>query len=193
HVLSLVYAAPIFVALFSALFLRERLRGRQWAGIGIIVLGVAILAGLEPQMDLKMAFGDLLALFSAITFGLYSVAGRYERERYPLLVYASRVYMAAGLWLVPFVLVSIPRTPPEAWEWTKLGAIVAVGVLSGALGHTLYNAALRRVHAAYVNIIASQEVTGGIILSWLFLGQVPTANSLTGALVMLVGIGLVLR
>ncbi|MEA2573820.1 MAG: hypothetical protein QOH93_1118 [Chloroflexia bacterium] len=193
HALSLVYTAPIFVALFSSLFLKERLRRRQWAGIGITVLGVAILAGLEPQMDLRMAFGDLLALFSAIMFGLYSIAGRYERERYPLLVYASRVYWAATLWLVPFALFSLPQMRMEAWDWTKIGAIVAVGVLSGALGHTLYNASLRRVHAAYVNIIASQEVTGGIILSWLFLSQVPSANSLAGALVTLVGIGLVLR
>ncbi len=193
HVLSLVYTAPIFVALFSALFLKERLRGRQWVGVGIMVLGVAILAGLEPQMDLEMAFGDLLALLSAVTFGLYSVAGRYERERYPLMVYASRVYLAATLWLLPLAMFSIPQMPSEAWDWRKIGAIVAVGVLSGALGHTLYNAALRRVHAAYVNIIASQEVTGGIILSWIFLSQVPTANSVVGALVMLVGIGLVLR
>jgi drug/metabolite transporter (DMT)-like permease len=193
HALSLVYTAPIFVALLSALFLKERLRHRQWAGIGITVLGVAILAGLEPRMDLGMAFGDLLALCSAIMFGFYSVAGRYERERYPLLVYASRVYWAATLWLVPLALFGIPQTPPGAWDWTKVGAIVAVGVLSGALGHTLYNASLRRVHAAYVNIIASQEVTGGIILSWIFLSQVPTANSIAGALVTLVGIGLVLR
>jgi drug/metabolite transporter (DMT)-like permease len=193
HALSLIYTAPIFVALFSALFLKEQLRRRQWAGIGVTVLGVAILAGLEPHMDLEMAFGDLLALISAVMFGLYSVAGRYERERYPLLVYASRVYWAATLWLVPFALLTIPRMPSAAWDWTKLGAIAAVGLLSGALGHTLYNASLRRTHAAYVNIIASQEVTGGIILSWIFLSQVPTPNSVVGAFVTLVGIGLVLR
>jgi drug/metabolite transporter (DMT)-like permease len=126
-------------------------------------------------------------------FGLYSVAGRYERERYPLLVYASRVYWAATLWLVPLALITIPRMPAEAFDWARLGAIAAVGLLSGALGHTLYNASLRRTHAAYVNIIASQEVTGGIILSWVFLSQVPTPNSIVGALVTLVGIGLVLR
>lgn len=193
HALSLIYTAPIFVALFSALFLKEQLRSRQWAGIGVTVLGVAILAGLEPQMDLEMAFGDLLALISAVMFGLYSVAGRYERERYPLFVYASRVYWSATLWLLPLALFTIPRMSPEAWDWTKLGAIAAVGLLSGALGHTLYNASLRRTHAAYVNIIASQEVTGGIILSWIFLSQVPTPNSIAGALVTLVGIGLVLR
>jgi drug/metabolite transporter (DMT)-like permease len=70
---------------------------------------------------------------------------------------------------------------------------VALGIGALALGHTLYNAALRRVHATYVNIIASQEVTGGIILAYIFLGQVPSVNALVGAVVTLVGVALVLR
>lgn len=193
HSLAIVYTAPIFVTLCSTIFLKEPIRSRQWAGVGIAVLGVAILAGLEPRMDWKMAFGDLLALLSAVTFGFYSIAGRYERNRYPLFVYASWVYGMAALWILPVALFIMPQMPPEAWGWQQIGSVIAVGLGSLALGHTLYNAALRRLHATYVNIIASQEVTGGIILSWIFLSQVPSANSLVGALVTLVGIGLVLR
>ncbi|HYO48286.1 MAG TPA: DMT family transporter, partial [Chloroflexia bacterium] len=180
HSLSIVYTAPIFVTILSAVLLKEAVRPRQWVGVGITVLGVAILAGLEPRMSWEMAFGDLLALFSAITFGFYSVAGRYERDRYPLLVYASRVYGAAALWLLLPALLVLPSMPPAAWGWTQLLSVVALGIGPLALGHTLYNASLRRTHATYVNIIASQEVTGGIILSWLLLSQVPTPNSLAG-------------
>ena len=74
---------------------------------------------------------------------------------------------------------------------TTYGMSESLGPL--ALGHTLYNASLRRVHATYVNIISAQEVTGGIFLSWLLLAQTPSPNSLIGALVTLVGTGLVLR
>jgi drug/metabolite transporter (DMT)-like permease len=193
HSLSIVYTAPIFVTILSAALLKEVVRPRQWAGVGVTVLGVAILAGLEPRMSWEMAFGDLLALLSAITFGFYSVAGRYERDRYPLLVYASRVYGAAALWLLLPALLALPSMPPAAWGWVQLLSVVALGVGPLALGHTLYNASLRRTHATYVNIIASQEVTGGIILSWLLLSQVPTPNSLAGAFVTLVGIALVLK
>ncbi len=193
HSLSIVYTAPIFVTLLSALLLKEHIDRRKWAGVGVTVLGVAVLAGLEPTMSWGMAFGDGLALLSAITFGFYSVAGRYERERYPLLVYASRVYGAAALCLLPIALLTIPSMPAEAWGWQQIGSIVALGVGPLAIGHTLYNAALRRVHATYVNIIASQEVTGGIILSALLLAQVPSLNSLAGAAITLVGIGLVLK
>ncbi|HYP40925.1 MAG TPA: DMT family transporter [Chloroflexia bacterium] len=193
HSLSIVYTAPIFVTILSAALLKEAVRPRQWVGVGVTVLGVAILAGLEPQMSWEMAFGDLLALLCAITFGFYSVAGRYERDRYPLLVYASRVYGAAALWLLLPALLALPSMPPAAWGWAQLLSVVALGIGPLALGHTLYNASLRRTHATYVNIIASQEVTGGIILSWLLLSQVPTPNALAGAFVTLVGIALVLK
>ena len=193
HALSIVYTAPLFVTLLSAFILKEPVRSRQWAGVGVTVLGVAILAGLEPRMTWSMALGDVMALLSAITFAFYSIAGRYERERVPLLTYASRVYSAAALWLLPAALITMPAMDVGAWGWAQIASIVALGIGPLALGHTLYNAALRRVHATYVNIIASQEVVGGIILAWLLLGQVPNVTSLAGALVTLVGIGLVLR
>ena len=97
---------------------------------------------------------------SAITFGLYSVAGRYERAIRALLPYAARVYGAAALWLLPAAALAWPARPGavSAGRWA---AIVALGLLPLALGHTLYNASLRRIPATTVNVIATQEVTGG--------------------------------
>jgi drug/metabolite transporter (DMT)-like permease len=43
-----------------------------------------------------------------------------------------------------------------------------------------------------VNLIATQEVTGGILLGALFLNQIPQPNEIIGALVALLGIALVL-
>ncbi|HET9495974.1 MAG TPA: DMT family transporter [Chloroflexia bacterium] len=193
HSLAIVYTAPVFVTVFSAIFLGEHVRRSRWAGIGVTVLGIAIVAGLEPRMSWSMALGDFLALLSAVTFGFYSVAGRYERDRYPLYTYASRVYGAAALWLFPVALLVLPGAPAGSWGWQQIAAVVALGIFPLALGHTLYNAALRRVHATYVNIIASQEVTGGVLLSFLILGQVPSVNALIGAAITLVGIAIVLR
>ena len=47
-------------------------------------------------------------------------------------------------------------------------------------------------NATYVNLIATQEVTGGIILGYLLLGEVPSFNSLLGAAITLTGIAMVL-
>ncbi len=185
HSLALIYTAPIFVALFSWLVLKESLNTRQWFGILVAVGGVAVLAGFEPVISGRMIIGDLLAVGSAICFGIYSVAGRSQRHRYPLMAYAGSVYVAATLWLIPVTAINFS---PNGYVLPAVLSVLVLGVFPLAIGHTLYNAALRRVNATYVNIIATQEVTGGIILGVLLLNEIPTWNSIVGALVTLAGI-----
>lgn len=188
HSLSIIYTAPIFIAILSALFLGEHIPRHKYIGIVVAIVGVAILAGFEPQVTARMLFGDLLALGSAVCFGFYSVFGRSQRERYPLLTYAFTVYGMAALWLAPVALVSFqPVFTP-----LSILAVVLLGVFPSGVGHTLYNAAIRKVHAAYANLIATQEVTGGIILGILILGEMPSLNTIIGALIALAGIIVVL-
>jgi len=186
--LTIVYSAPIFVALLSAWLLKEPLAWRRYLGIGIAIVGLAILVGFEPNLTREMLIGDLLALGSAITFGLYSVAGRSERERYPLFTYAGLVYGVAAIWLLPFAAATTTFVP----QWPQVLSVVGLGLVPMAVGHTLYNAAVRKTHAAYANLIATQEATGGVILGILLLAEMPGPSALAGLIVTIGGIVLVL-
>jgi drug/metabolite transporter (DMT)-like permease len=192
HSLAIVYTSPIFVTLFSALVLREPLPARKYLGIVLAVIGVAFMAGFEPhytaclpQQGQCMFLGDGLALLSAICYGIYSIAGRGERERHPLFRYTLNVYGLAALWLLPPMLYFAFR---HSYPLPAVGAVVALGLLPLGLGHTLYNAALRHLHATYANLIATQEVTGGILLGVLFLHEIPSLTAVIGVIVTLVGI-----
>lgn len=189
HSLAIVYTAPIFVTLFSGWFLHEPIAPRKWIGVAIAVAGIAVLVRFEPQWDRPMAFGDLLALGSAITYGLYSVAGRSQRARYPLFTYATLVYGLAALWVLP--MAALNQNVAEL-GLPQVLAIVALGLLPLGIGHTLYNAALRHAHATTVNLVATQEVTLGILLGVIFLGEIPDASSIIGALVTMFGVVFVL-
>ncbi len=194
HSLAIVYTAPIFVTIFSTFFLHEPIKRRQWGGIVVAIAGVVILVGFEPNESSQMLFGDLLALGSAVCFGLYSVMGRYERDRYSLFSYASTVYGLAACWLAVGAIyggvsrLSLPPLPGGYFPAGALLAVVGLGLLPLALGHTLYNAGLRLIHATYINVVATQEVTGGILLTWWLLGREPSGNSLLGAFVTLIGV-----
>jgi drug/metabolite transporter (DMT)-like permease len=189
HSLAIVYTAPVFVALFSAWLLKEPIARRKWLGVAVAIIGIAVLAGLETRMNERMLLGDSLALVSAIAFGLYSVAGRSQRERYGLFTYAGTVYALAALWALPAAALSFT---PAGYRPASLLALLCAGLIPLGMGHTLYNGALRRTHATTINLIATQEVTGGVILGAIFLGQIPALNEIVGALIALLGIAMVL-
>ncbi len=197
HALALIYTSPIFVTLFSAVVLREPLPRRKYLGISVAVAGIAIMVGFDPHYSSCslagtghcMALGDGMALLSGICYAIYSVAGRGERDRHPLFRYTTNVYGFAALWLLP---VTLYLAFTHAYPLAAIGAVVALGIFPLGLGHTLYNAAVRRVHATYANLIATQEVTGGIILGIFLLGEIPSLLTVVGVIVTLVGIAGVL-
>jgi drug/metabolite transporter (DMT)-like permease len=189
HSLTLVYTAPLFIAALSRSVLGEPLPKRTVPATLLALLGVAVLTGLEPRLTRRMVTGDLLAVAAAATFALYSLLGRRERDRLPLLAYASWVYFTAGIVTAPFAVGLLGRYAPPA----ALAAVVAMAVIPMALGHTLYNASVRRLHPSLPNLIAMQEVTLAIFLAWALLGEVPPASALVGAAITLAGVCLVLR
>jgi drug/metabolite transporter (DMT)-like permease len=190
HALALVYTAPLFIAVLSRIFLGEHLSPRRWLGVLLAVGGVVILTGFEPQAGPGMLLGDLLATGSAVTFALYSVIGRARRDDFPLFDYAAGIYAWGAVWLLPLALW---RAPESVYTPPAVLAIAGLGIGPLGAGHTLYNAALRRIPATAANLIATLEVVGGVALSALLLGEIPGPAELAGAGVVLCGILLVLR
>jgi drug/metabolite transporter (DMT)-like permease len=190
HALALVYTAPLFIAVLSRVFLGERLSPRRWLGVVLAVLGVAVLTGFEPQAGPGTLLGDLLATGSAVAFAVYSVIGRARRDAYPLFDYAAGIYAWGAVWLLPLALW---RAPGSEYSPGAVLAIAGLGVGPLGAGHTLYNAALRRIPATSANLIATLEVVGGVALGALLLGEIPSTAALFGAGVVLAGILLVVR
>lgn len=189
HALAITNTSPVFVTFFSSWLLHEPIPGRKWLGVLVTIFGIAVLAGFEPRWSTRMLIGDVLALMAGITYALYSVAGRSQRARYGLFTYTGTVYGMAAVWALPAALLNIT---PAGYNAASLLALLAAGIVPLGMGHTLYNAALRRMHATTANLIVTQEVSGGILLGAIFLSQIPTASEVIGAFIALLGIALVL-
>ncbi len=188
HSLTLVYTAPLFIAGLSRRMLGEPLPPRTLPATLLALAGVAVLTGLEPRLTPRTFLGDALALAAALSFALYSLLGRRERARMPLLSYAAWVYFLAGVVTAPFAVGLLLRPRPGR----ALVAVAAMAIFPMALGHTLYNAAVRRLHPSLPNLIATQEVTLAILLAWLLLGEVPPPSAIAGAGMTILGVGLLL-
>lgn len=185
HSLAITYTAPVFVALASWVFLGEPISRRAIVGIVITIAGATYLTGFEPVITTRSLIGDGFALVTAITYGFYSIAGRRARDRFPLYDYACGAYGWGAIWLLP---VALWEAPGSTRGIVPMVAVAAAGFLPLGTGHTLYNAALRRIPATAANVIAVFEVVGGTLLTALIFGEIPTSTSVVGALVLLAGI-----
>jgi drug/metabolite transporter (DMT)-like permease len=196
HALVLVNLSPLLAMPLAAVFLGERFDLRRLPGVLVVIAGLAIMVGLEPGLTRAQLSGDLMALLAALAYAVYSLIGRGQRTRTNLLAYTFWVYLVAGLALLPLAqwqrVMGRVSAAGTALPGLTILAVVLLALLPTAGGHTLYNAALRRADTVTVNLIATQEVTGGVLLGLLLLGEVPSARAIVGGIVALGGLGLVL-
>jgi drug/metabolite transporter (DMT)-like permease len=187
----LVSTQPVFVALLSVALLKESPSRRQWAGIGVAVMGAAVIGWGNFAGGPEALFGDLLAVGGAIFVSFYYVIGRGLRQRLDLWSYVAVVYgvaaavLMAGAALHPDVAVTgYPRT-----DWLVFMALAAGPML---IGHTGVNYALRYLPAYVANLTLLGEPIGATLLAWWLpgIGERPTVQLVVGGALVLLGIGM---
>jgi drug/metabolite transporter (DMT)-like permease len=187
----LVNTSPIFTAIFSTLVLGESLRRKSWMGVLVAVGGAILLAWNDLISEGFGALtGDSLALLSAFFLAVYFIGGRRYAEGLPITVYTSVVYLSAAVATLPLcmalglnVLVFDPR---------EVIIFLALAIFPTALGHSVNNYLLTLVPAYVVSSAVLGEPIGATLLAVIFLGEIPTALTMIGFGVILLGIALVL-
>ena len=187
----LLSMTPVFSALILALFRLEAVSRRQWAGIGISMVGVALFITKGGSLgEVRFRPGDLMALGSSACFAAYGILNK------PLLTRMTPVrLMAYGLLIgiVPLVPVSVPDVLRQ--DWTAIDAtgwllLTYATVFPVYLAYMLWNWAIARhgvIRTAPVSYLVP-VFTG--LTAWLFLGERLTGSQVLAGVVVLAGVGL---
>jgi len=188
----LVTTTPIWVALFSPIFLKEKIAKNVVLGLAIAMLGIMVLF-MGPSIRLQIevinmqsVLGNILALGGAWMAAAYTMVGRSIRDQIPLRSYVLLVY---GIAAVVAALFALPDLGSYSNDWISgLSWIFLLGLIPQVIGHTLFNAAVRRMDAVYASIALLGEPVGSILLAWMFLGEKPGTYDLIGGLFVIAGI-----
>ena len=181
-----VHIDPIFVAVVSHFFLKEKVTKRMVAGIIIAFIGVTVIAVGDAGIGELNLYGDLLALIGGVMLGIYILGGRVVRRNLDLTSYVTPVYATASLVLVLMSLIS--GTPLTGYPVNEYVLFFAIALVPMIFGHTVYNWALRYVSAPLVSMSLLGEPVGASILAIMFLDEVPSLMVLLGGVVTLAGI-----
>jgi drug/metabolite transporter (DMT)-like permease len=130
--------------------------------------------------------GNFLALLGALTVAGYLMIGRRLRAKVDLIPYIFVIYSVAAIALVIYMFVA-GQTPIGYPQSTYLW-ILALALIPQLIGHSTYNWALKFMPASLVSVTTLGEPIGSAILALLLLGETPSAITLVGGILILIGI-----
>jgi drug/metabolite transporter (DMT)-like permease len=202
----LVTTTPLWVGLFSPLFLREKLPTAVAVGL-VVALAGGFLVGMSEACDLstsgmvcppitqflqaETSLGNLLALAGALFAAAYLMVGRRLRPSLSLIGYITTVYSTAAVTLVIMALIS--GQVLAGFSSLIYLAFLALAVIPQLLGHSSFNYALGYLSAAYVSVALLGEPIGSTLLALVLLKETPTMLELVGGVIILAGIYLATR
>lgn len=195
-----VSTGPLWVALLSPIFLKEKLTPPAIFGLVLTLAGGTIIAMsgacawdrglacpyLSDLMHGRAMFGNFLALMGAWAVTGYLMIGRRLRARISIIPYIFLVYSIAAVALI--VLMFIAGESPFGYQPITYIWLLLLALLPQLVGHTIYNWSLRFFPATIVAVSTLGEPIGSAILAFLLLKETPGLSVLFGGGLILMGI-----
>jgi drug/metabolite transporter (DMT)-like permease len=177
------YTAPVFTAIYAALFLGEAVTAGTLGALALTTVGVGlVIAGMAPPGSLGLGPWQLTGIASAILSGAAVATIRQVRKTDGSWEIFAAFCLAGALIAAPPALAS--WVSPTTAEWA---ALVGVGLLS-LVAQLLLTHALRYVRAAVAGVIVQLTPATSLLIGWLFLGEKLAGLALAGAALTLVGV-----
>ncbi len=182
----LVNIAPLLVAFTAGVVLKEGVPRMLVLGAVVSLAGVATIAlGNTAHRDV---LGVLLAVLAAVLYAagvlVQKAALRYADSLVTIWLGSIAATIALLPWapqLVHQLAVAPPRAVIEG---------IYLGLFPTAIGFAAWSYALSRTEAARLTVSTYAVPAVSVLMSWLLLGEAPTALSLIGGTVCLVGVAI---
>lgn len=185
----LVTTQPLFVFLFSILFLREQPTKGMWLGLLLALLGSVVVVFIGADGGESRLFGNLLALGGAVMMAAYFMLGRELRKDLPLSLYSALVYGSSSIILALYIVFKgLPWTGYEPQTWL---VFILLAFVPTILGHNSLNWALKYLPATMVSVVILGEPLGASLLAITVLSEIPAGLEILGSTLTLGGIFLV--
>lgn len=198
--IALIYAlSPVFIALISALWLREHLGRLQWLGIGLAFAGLVhvVIKGQWGQLaQVQFVAGDAWILGCTVAWTLYAILlKRWPSEFSPVARLVLIIVGGVAL-LLPLALLEAGSGWPltqTRWGWATLALVAAAAVFPAAGAYLAYATIQKELGAARASLTLYLGPVYASITAWATLSEPIASHHIVGAAVILPAIYLASR
>ncbi|WP_420909358.1 DMT family transporter [Aneurinibacillus migulanus] len=189
---------PLFIILFAALYLKEKVTYMQWIGLAIGIFGVLLISLLMQnagtlEMNGSSFIGDMLILASTWLFAFYTIQMKRPQAeaKLPSEAFTALTLSLGAIIVFPFALVEVfvygwpEHITAKSW-WSLCFLVIGPSIMA----YWCWNKALEKVSGAtsgfYMNMLPLISILASIVL----LQEQMTVRILIGGAFVLLGVGI---
>jgi drug/metabolite transporter (DMT)-like permease len=195
--IGLLYAAaPVLIALASALWLHEKLGPRQLLGVALSLAGVLHIlcrGDWAALLQLRINPGDAWIAVAVCCWAAYSLLLRAWPSAFGGTARLTLIAAGGIVVLIPFTVWEALAWLPTQFSWRAVGLALAAALLPGAAAYGAYGYMQRVLGAARVGVVLYLGPVYSALIGWLVLGERIEWFHGVGALLVLPGIWLSTR
>lgn len=194
NVAILICTTPLFTALLAFLFDKERLERKMLLGSAVAMVGVVMVV-LNGRFELEVnPYGDVLTLFAAFLWGIYSLLLRRLSKRYSSLFITRKVFLygilSLGFYVLFFPLNLRPELLPQPVVW---GNLLYLGVIASMVCFWVWSASMTVLGPAKASNYMYVQPFVALVTGYFFLSEPVTLISILGAVLIIGGVYLAER
>lgn len=176
---ALLYTAPAFVLLLSAVLFKEPLTTRKISALALALTGSVLVSGFSGVAHVIQRAGLLPAVGAGFSYALYSIFGKIAlRKGYCAETISEYTFLFAAACAVPLSRIWSISPPPNMLT-TGIGAL-GVGVICCVFPFLLYTKGLAGTDAGKAAVLAMAEPAVATLLGCVLYREVLGAGTAVG-------------
>lgn len=179
---------PLFVAILAIWLARsERATGLRIVGIALGLVGVGVLAGVQPEVDAWAVAGTLAVVAASISYAFAGLLLQRLTARVDTITLSTATMLGATLALLPFGIAQAPASLPG---WEAGASVLALGVAGTGLGILLFMKMLGDFGAFRAGLVTYLMPVTALLYGAFLLDEVVSGWMLVGMALILSGVAL---
>ncbi len=178
NAILLQYGAPIYVAIFAPLILKEKTKTADWITITFALFGMTLF--FLDKLEIRNLLGIVIAIASGVSFALYIIFMRKQKDASPI--------ESTLLGNILTALVGFPFIFNQSFDFRNVLGIVLLGTVQLGFSYILYSIAIKYVEALEAILIPIIEPILNPIWVFLAFGERPGNWALIGGSVVLASV-----
>jgi drug/metabolite transporter (DMT)-like permease len=184
---------PVMVAIGARVYLGERLRSRQWAGVACSASGVVLIitkGSWQAITHLDLRPGDFLLLLSQVGWAAYTVYGKRVLARHSPVVATTTAYVFGSVMLLPLPFLTAHLFPEPDLSSVVAWTVVLYQAILGSIAHVWWYEAVHLVGPSRSAVFLNLQPLIGVLLAWVMLGERIGVSGAVGGAAVLAGVAL---